>query len=339
MIQFDYPWIWLLLPLPWLAYRWLPAFREQRKRLRVPFTRFFIDRIERPSHEALAGQPFLSLLLRWGIWVLLLAAAARPITLEPPISHLEPKRSIVLAIDLSESMSEKDVRYPGKPPIERLAAVKATVANFIEKRSADRIGLVGFGDNAFPLAPPSTDHNTLTRLLSNLESGMAGANTALGDAIGVTLRLLETSQMPEKMLILLTDGNDNRSLLDPLQAARIANNKKLRIHVIGFGQPGDVKVNGVNGVNTETLEQIASLSGGQSFFTSDQTTLDQVYSTIDGMTPQNAEVLQAQPRSELFWMPVVIACGLVMLQLLTGVTGLRALNASTQSEEGEHQNV
>jgi len=339
MIQFDYPWIWLLLPLPWLTYRWLPAFREQRKRLRVPFTRSFIGRIERPSYEALAGQSFLSLLLRWGIWVLLLAAVARPVMLEPPISHLEPKRSIVLAIDLSESMSEKDVRYPGESPTERLAAVKTTLAEFITKRPNDRIGLVGFGDNAFPLAPPSTDHKTLTRILSNLESGMAGANTALGDAIGVTLRLLETSQMPEKMLILLTDGNDNRSLLDPLQAARIANDKKLHIHVIGFGQPGEGGANGVDGVNTETLEQIATLSGGQSFFASDQTTLDQVYSTIDSMTPQNAEILQAQPRSELFWVPVVIACGLVVLQLLTGVTGLKALNASTRSEEEEHQNV
>lgn len=312
MIQFDFPWAWLLLPLPLLAYRWLPPFIEPRRKLRVPFTAAFQHQVEEVSNGGADGLSRAELSLRWLLWLLLLAAAARPVLLEPPIIRMEPKRDIVLAIDLSQSMSERDVAAPDGRNVERLEAVKQAASQFIDQRPDDRIGLVGFGDQGFPLAPPSAEHGTLLQILAMTESGMAGANTALGDAIGVTLKLLANSELPEKVLILLTDGRDNRSRLDPLQAARIARERNLTIHTIAFGQ--------AEGSNTaaevDALAQIADRTGGQAFLAADQQALQQVYHRIDALTPHNASVLKAQPRRELFWLPVALALGLLLLQLL-----------------------
>ena len=313
MIQFDYVWVWLLLPLPLLTYHWLPAFREKRRRLRAPFTTAFRDRVQDAPGQGNVGLGTLALAGRWLLWLILLAAAARPVLLEPPMTRLQPKRDIVLAIDLSQSMAEQDVRLANGPQIERLRAVKQAASQFITQRPDDRIGLVGFGDQAFPLAPPSAEHDTLQQILAMTESGMAGANTALGDAIGVTLKLLASSEQADKVLILLTDGKDNRSRLDPLQAARIARDKKLKIHTIAFGRSDTADR---NAVDTDVLEQIAHRTGGDAFLASDLQALEQVYSIIDAMTPHNAAVLAVRPRRELFWIPVSLALCMVLIQLL-----------------------
>lgn len=330
MILFDAPWVWLLLPLPWLGYRWLPVYREQRRALRVPFTVAFSGRIDSAPGKGLESLPATTLIVRWLIWILLLAAAARPVSLEPPLSTLEPRRDLVLAIDLSESMAERDVIGPDHTRIDRLSAVKAAITTFIHQRASDRIGMVGFGDGAFPLAPPSSDHGTLIQMLDALASGMAGANTAMGDAIGVTLNLLDESQAPEQLLILLTDGNDNRSLLPPLQAAAIAAERGLVIHTIGFGQPGDSVG---DGVDTETLARISNATGGQHFLATDPQALAQVYRTIDGLTPENAEVITAQPHRELFWIPALIAVGLSVLQALAGAVPVRSDHGRQQHDD------
>lgn len=328
MIQFDFPWLWLLLPLPFLTYRWLPSYRSPQRRLRVPFTIAFKERIEQTAHSPTSRMSLKALFLHWMIWVLLLTAAARPVYLESPMTHIVPRRDLVLAIDLSQSMSESDVTGPERADLTRLDAVKRAASQFIDQRRDDRIGLVGFGDQAFPLAAPSREHETLQQILATTESGMAGANTALGDAIGITLNLLEQSDRPEKLLILLTDGNDNRSRLDPLQAARIANNRGLTVHTIGFGR---TDAGAADSVDVPTLERIADLTGGQSFLATDQTALEQVYRTIDAMTPHNAEELKSQPRRELFWVPAAFAAGFLLLPLLarlfTALTKTRQFGA------------
>ncbi|MBW0148486.1 VWA domain-containing protein [Marinobacter arenosus] len=321
MIQFDFPWLWLLLPLPLLAYHGLPAYRAPHRKLRVPFTVAFKDRIAQKASPRAAGISRAALALRWLIWALLLTAAARPAYLGPPITHIEPRRDLVLAIDLSQSMSEPDFTTSDGADTRRLDAVKRAASQFINWRTDDRIGLVGFGDRAFALAPPSREHDTLQQILAMTETGMAGANTALGDAIGVTLKLLEQSDRPDKLLILLTDGNDNRSRLDPIQAARIANNRGLTIHTIGFGRT-DTGTD--DAVDAPTLARIAGMTGGQSFLATDRTALERVYRTIDAMTPHNAEELRARPRRELFWIPVLVASGLLLLHLLAALRSSQA---------------
>lgn len=316
MIQFDYLWVWLLLPLPWLAWRWLPAFRPEEDRLRVPYTTAFHAQVESSQNPAVTATPRRAFVSQWLVWLFLLAAAARPVLLEPPIQHTEPRRDLILAIDLSQSMSEQDVPAPNGERLERLSAVKQAAARFIAQRPDDRIGLVGFGDQAFPLAPPSSEHESLLQILALTETGIAGANTAMGDAIGVTLKLIESSQMPEQVMILLSDGEDNRSRLDPLQAARIAAERNLQIHTIAFGQ---AEGSSDNRVDRDTLETIAQRTGGQAFLASDQQALEQVYARIDTLTPHIAEELKARPRRELFWIPTAMALGVLIFQLLPGL--------------------
>eukprot|EP00003_Mantamonas_plastica_P029392 TRINITY_DN6950_c0_g2_i1.p1 TRINITY_DN6950_c0_g2~~TRINITY_DN6950_c0_g2_i1.p1 ORF type:complete len:339 (+),score=17.34 TRINITY_DN6950_c0_g2_i1:146-1162(+) len=313
MLQLEYSWLLFLLPLPIAAWLLLPAYREPQRKLRVPFTLAFKPRIDPAARAVSGGRPLRALLLRWLTWGLLLAAAARPVYLAPPTVHIKPQRDLVLAIDLSQSMSRQDVAVSGLPDRERLAAVKLAARQFIDQRTDDRIGLVAFGDRAFTLAPPSPDHQVLQQILTTTESGMAGANTALGDAIGVTLKLLDDSDSPEKLLILLTDGNDNRSRLDPLEAARIADLRGLTIHTIGFGQS---RTGENDAVNTDSLAQIASTTGGRFFRADDQAALAQVYQAIDTMTPHNAEHLKIQPRRELFWVPVLLVCLLLLAECL-----------------------
>ncbi len=317
-LVFDFPWVWLLLPLPLLTWHWLPAFQDQQDKLRVPFSAASHSQSQaagsgssqRPRLTALFGQSL--------IWLLLICAAARPVLLQPPLTQTQPKRDIVLAIDLSQSMSEQDVSGPDGATIERLSAVKQAALDFIEQRPDDRIGLVGFGDQAFPLAPPSAEHESLKQILAITQSGIAGANTALGDAIGVTLKLLENSELPEKVLILLSDGQDNRSRLDPLQAARIAAERQLKIHTIAFGQPvTESGTDSENAADTQTLQAIAERTGGRAFMAADQQALAQVYASIDALTPHTALEFKAQPRRELFWLPTALALSLMALQWLT----------------------
>lgn len=317
MIQLDYPWLLFLLPLPLVAYHWLPIYREPQRKLRVPFTLALQSRLSPPAGARATGWPLLVLTRHSLVWFLLLIAAARPVSLEPPLVHIEPQRDLVLALDLSQSMAKRDVAVDGQPDKERLAAVKAAASRFIDQRNEDRIAMVAFGDQAFTLSPPSSEHQVLQQILRATESGMAGANTALGDAIGVTLKLLDNSDRPEKLLILLTDGNDNRSKLDPIAAARIAKMRGLTVHTIGFGE-ADPNKDGA--LNTRTLADIAAITGGQFFLANDQAALARVYQDIDNQVPHNAKRLRIQPRRELFWIPVLVACAILLTQTLVTLT-------------------
>lgn len=327
-LVFDFPWAWLLLPLPLLTWRWLPAFQDQQDKLRVPFSAASHSRKKGRVLNARQRPRFITLMGQGLVWLLLVCAAARPLLLPPPLTRMEPKRDIVLAIDLSQSMSELDASGSDGASIERLAAVKQAALNFIEQRPDDRIGLVGFGDQAFPLAPPSAEHESLKRILDMTQSGIAGANTALGDAIGVTLKLLENSELPDKMLILLSDGQDNRSRLDPLQAARIAADRQLKIHTIAFGQSD---TDSENAADTQALKAIAERTGGRAYLAADQQALAQVYANINVLTPHTAVELRAQPRQELFWLPAALALSLIALQWLA-VIALPVLRKRKQPE-------
>src|SRR5262249_273325 len=156
------------------------------------------------------------------VWALLVAAMARPQWMEPPLEHVEPARDLVLAVDLSQSMQTTDFVGPDGARTDRLTAVKRVVDDFVARRKTDRIGLVVFGQAAFPQAPLTLDHAGVRALLAETRIGMAGPQTAIGDAIGVAIRMTEHSTMPEKVLVLLTDGNDTASRVPPAQAAAIA---------------------------------------------------------------------------------------------------------------------
>jgi len=313
MWQLDYPWLLLLLPLPWLAYRFLPAYNEARSAVRVPFFGAMSRAVGEAPGNAGSRRNRWQLLLNALVWALILLAVSRPVYVEKPIERQQPVRDLMLAIDLSQSMETEDFANAQGEKINRLAAVKEVVQGFIDKRKDDRIGLIVFGSGAYPQAPLTLDHASLSLLLADTGIGMAGPNTAIGDAIGLSLKLLDKAHEQEKVLILLTDGNDTSSAITPDHAAEMAANKGVVIHTIGIGDPD---ASGEAKVNLQGLEQIANTTGGRFFRAEDRAALDQVYNTLDQLTPHQVKTLSHQPQRELFYWPLGAALLLLALYQL-----------------------
>lgn len=314
MPHLEAPWWLLLAPLPWLIRRWLPPYRASQASVRVPFTRTIAATVSQP---AAAPERANAHRLYWLVWLLLLLAVCRPVVLAPPIEIHRPVRDLVLAIDISESMATPDYELADGRRTDRLSAVKTVVERFIAQRPNDRVGLVVFGSAAFPQAPPSQDHRVITRLLAEVETGMAGPKTAIGDAIGVTLRLLAASTATDKVLIVLTDGSDNASQLAPEQAAAVAVGHNLTVHTIAVGDPA---ATGQAELELSVLRQIARITGGQFFLATDQRNLTKVYQTLDAITPHQVQTLSFQPRHDVFWWPLALALGLLLAVNGLGLT-------------------
>lgn len=310
MWQFDYPWPLLLLPLPWLAWRYLPDYREARSAVRVPFFTGMSRAVgEKPAASGSQGNR-RQLMLNLLVWGLLVLAIARPVWIEKPIERQQPVRDLMLAIDISQSMQTEDFTDASGQKIDRLTAVKQVVQGFIQRRKDDRLGLILFGSGAYPQAPLTLDHASLALLLDDSGIGMAGPNTAIGDAIGLSLKLLDAAHEQEKVLILLTDGNDTSSAITPEHAASMAAAKGVVIHTIGIGDPS---ASGEAKVNLSALQQIAETTGGRYLRAENRDTLDQVYATLDQLTPHQVKTLSHQPKRDLFWLPLAAALSLFAL--------------------------
>ncbi|KAA6175499.1 VWA domain-containing protein [Pseudomonas marginalis] len=310
MWQLDYPWLLLLLPLPWLAWRYLPDYREARSAVRVPFFTGMSRAVgQKPAASGSQGNR-AQLMLNLLVWGLLVLAIARPVWVEKPIERQQPVRDLMLAIDISQSMQTQDFTDASGQKIDRLTAVKQVVQGFIQRRKDDRLGLILFGSGAYPQAPLTLDHASLALLLDDSGIGMAGPNTAIGDAIGLSLKLLDAAHEQEKVLILLTDGNDTSSAITPEHAASMAAAKGVVIHTIGIGDPS---ASGEAKVNLSALQQIAETTGGRYLRAENRDTLDQVYATLDQLTPHQVKTLSHQPKRDLFWLPLTAALSLFAL--------------------------
>ncbi|ANY16159.1 vWA domain-containing protein [Bordetella pseudohinzii] len=324
MWQLDYPWLLPLALLALAARRWLPPYPPAQQALRVPF----FEAVQRvtgvaPSRpKTRRGQGWLNLL----VWLLVLLALARPVRVDPPRTQDQPLRDIMLAVDLSQSMDATDFVDAQGRHQSRLEAVKTVVADFIRRRPQDRLGLIVFGTGAYPQSPPTMDHATLGFLLGEMGVGMAGPHTAIGDAIGLSIRLLQSSPEKEKLLILLTDGNDTGSKVPPDRAAALAAGQHITVHTIGIGDP---KATGEDKVDFDVLRAIAKTTGGQFFPAADRQALEQVYATLDRITPHTVQVLKHQARHDFFWVPL----GLAML-LLAGWHLVAALAGWRGRREG-----
>ncbi|RJG11072.1 VWA domain-containing protein [Pseudomonas cavernicola] len=321
MWQLDYPWLLVLLPLALLGYRYLNEYREARSAVRVPFFTAMSRAIgQTPSQSGARGSNW-QLLLNLLVWALLVVAVARPVWVEKPIEQTQPVRDLMLAIDISQSMEATDYTNANGQRVDRLTAVKQVVQGFIDKRKDDRLGLIVFGTGAYPQAPLTLDHASLSILLDEIGIGMAGPNTAIGDAIGLTIKMLESAQEKDKVLILLTDGNDTGSAIPPQHAAEMAANKGIVIHTIGIGDP---QATGDSKVDLDALQQISRSTGGRFFRAEDSDALNQVYATLDSITPHEVQKLSHQPKRDLFWIPLGAAVGLLALYHLIAAMRGRA---------------
>lgn len=319
MYQLDLPWLLALIPVPLIVWVALPAHREKSASIRLPFFSQVAKAagVDPTEGSVIARRSWPQLVCETLAWLLIVVALARPQFVEPPIAKVEPQRDLLLALDLSQSMDTKDFATPDGTVGTRVEAVRKVVADFVAKRPGDRIGLVAFGDAPYPLVPFTMDHKTVQAVIADTLPGIAGPRTSLGDAIGLAIKMFEKTTVPEKVLIVLTDGNDTASRMPPAKAAQIAKRKDVVIHTIGIGDP---KATGEDKLDTATLERIAAETGGRYFFGGDQAQLAAIYDTLDKITPQDQKNLSWRPRVEMFHWP--LGAAVVVLSAFYFMSGM-----------------
>jgi len=324
VIHFEWPWLLLVLPLPWLVRRFLPPASVQAALL-VPFLADFESVAEGRVSVTQSRWPLWLALLGW---LLLVLAAARPQWLGEPILLPQSGRDLLLAVDLSGSMQEDDFEISGRR-VDRLTATKQVAGEFIERREGDRIGLILFGAQAYVQAPLTFDRQTVLTLLYEAAIGLAGKETAIGDAIGLAVKRLQGVESQRRVLILLTDGANTAGEVAPLKAAELAAEKGLKIYTIGVGATekevrslfGTRRVNPSRDLDEKTLSAIAEQTGGRYFRARNTQELQQIYRLLDELEPSEGEAISYRPRSALYpWLLALVL--LLSLPLLLRREGM-----------------
>ena len=316
MMSFLWPWVLVIAPLPFLLRLILPRAKSNSDAaLQVThLSDYHVDE----SSTFINKKSRWPLLLYTLAWICLLIAAARPQwtgeLIELPISG----RDLMLAIDISKSM-EHPIRH-NQRSVSRITATKAVASAFIEKRVGDRIGLILFGDQAYVQAPLTFDRATVNILLKEAFTGLAGQATAIGDAIGLAVKRLDSKQSTsstksikknitdDRVLILLTDGVSNRGEITPLKAAELAAKKGLKIHTIGIGNRGSRELDEI------TLRKISRATGGQYFRAYTTADLQKIYTLLDKLEPVEKDVKSYRPIKALFYIP--LAASLLFASIL-----------------------
>ena len=313
MYTLAYPWLLLLILLPPILRLVLPPYREPRQAIRAPwFERMAKITGAEPGEGAVVVRTsWLRLLFQWLLWSLLVLSIARPQFLEPPIRRVEPTRDLLLLVDLSGSMEAEDFTNAAGDKVDRLTAVKEVLDDFLTRREGDRVGLIVFGNAAFVQVPFTQDLDACRMLLEETAVRMAGPRTAFGDAIGLGITLFERSEVEDRVMIALTDGNDTGSKVPPAEAAKIANDNEIQIHVVGIGDPSSV---GEQAFDEEALQTVADTTGGRYFFAQDRDELESIYDELDRLGTRDVEAETYRPRLDRYQWPLVAALILALLQ-------------------------
>lgn len=303
-LVWAWPLLWLALPLPILVHRFAPARRARAvDALRVPA----LDAFETADSHAGGGRRrwLLALLLALA-WVSLVAASARPQTMGEPIPSPLSGRDLMLGIDISGSMNDSDL-YAGNRRATRLDVVRLVARDFVARRVGDRIGLIMFGSQAYVQTPLTTDHETVIHFLDEAVVGLAGRDTAIGDAIGLAVKRLRERPGTARVLILLTDGANSAGVVNPLAAARLAAESDIRVHTIGVGRQAGRQL------DEATLREVAESTGGAYFRARDAAELEQIYREIDTLEPTAEEGDDFRPLLERYPWPLGLALLLSLL--------------------------
>lgn len=320
MFEFAHPWL-LLLALLALPMAFMPPYRRRDTGVLAPF----FDLLQsltgnEPSRGAsIRRRSRLQSLLLLLSWLALVSAAARPQWLGEPVTQTRSARDLMIAVDISGSMATEDFAAEQgsgeQQPRSRLAAVKTVLAAFSRQRQHDRLGLIVFGDSPYLQSPFTEDHQTWETLLGETDIAMAGQGTALGDAIGLAIKHFRQSEQENRVLLLLTDGNDTASRVPPVDAAKVARSENIRIYPIAIGNPEST---GEEAIDTGTLERIAEITHGAFFQALDPGQLTQVQLAIAAMEPEAFDTLRFQPKTSLHHYPIIAFAAFYLIS-----TGLR----------------
>ena len=328
MIIFAYPLAFALLLLPFLIYFLTPAVKGMHgEALKVPF----IADLKRIS--IIAGGVWRSADSdsKWSkrfwflyvVWFLLTLACTRPQMVGEPIRLKNEARDIMLVLDISTSMLEDDFSLYGRR-ITRLDAVKNVVSDFTSKRANDRIGLILFGTRAYMQSPLTFDKASVKDILWSMKAGMAGDSTSIGDALGLALKNLRENKSKDKIIILLTDGENNDGSLSLGQAIKLASDEDIKVYTIGVGAPNvffKALAMSAPGVDEVAMKALAKVTKGQYFRAENTDELQKIYQIIDSLEPTSDDQRFIQETTELYYIPLLLACfiGMFIFYILRGV--------------------
>ncbi len=326
-VTFAYPWVlFLLLLLPLLAF--VRIYRTKKKNTALLFSDVqLLPPSARTLRSRLNDLPFYLRLLALGF---LIVAMARPQNFTQGERVLTEGIDIAIALDISGSMLAQDFRP------DRLTAAKAFTDSFIVNRANDRIGLVVFAGEAFTQCPLTIDYGILRTLLREVKSGMLEDGTAIGNALANAVNRLRDSKAKSKVIILLTDGVNNRGSVDPLTAAQIAEEFGVKVYTIGVGTHGmaPYPVQTPLGMQTQMMkveideklmEQISNMTGGRYYRAVNNTSLGEVFRTIDALEKTELEVNSFVRAAEKFLPWLLIGLALLLLDIFLSLTVFRRL--------------
>ena len=345
MFEFQWPWLLLLLPLPLLVW-WLEERKQRQQALRAPLYLYWKMQRE-PGEKVKSHFPWYNFIL----WLLLVIAVARPTWVGDSVALPSSGRDLMVSIDISGSMEMEDMVIENQQ-VNRLIAVKALMKEFIERRDGDRLGLILFGEQAYLQTPLTFDLKTVQLMLDETEIGLAGSSrTAIGDSIGLAVKRLKDRNADNRVLVLLTDGQNNTGVLDPVQAAELAEHAGVTIYTIGVGAEkmvvrnsffGNRTINPSKELDEETLTAVAEKTGGQYFRAKNTQELEQIYAKLDELEPVEDMDQSYRPSKALFYIPLLLAILLSFIKVLSQIFITRRLraekadNTQEKTQEVEH---
>ncbi len=322
-LSWHWPWVFLLLPLPWVVRVLLPAKEQPQATLKVAHIGAWQQATDSSNEIKASGLLSPALLLALVVWLLLLTALARPYKLGEVVEMPISGRDLLLAVDLSPSMEIEDMQLNGRA-VDRLVVTKKVLGDFIDRRVGDRLGLVLFGDEAYLQAPLTFDRNTVKELLMESQIGLAGPKTAIGDALGLSVKRLQNESDSSRVIILLTDGSNNAGELEPIKAAELAAQNNIRIYAVGLGAEamqvasffGTRTINPTADMDEVALEEIAKLTGGAYFRARNSQELNQIYALLNELEPAEQDPQVFRPQKNLYYWPLLWAFCLSLLLAL-----------------------
>jgi Ca-activated chloride channel homolog len=298
MIEFSHPWCFLFAVVPFIVRKLAAPYKQRQVSVQVPFFKSLVTFSgSTPAAGAVVHHKIrfqkIALVINWGLLVI---AMAGPQWVGEPVTRIKSARDIMIAADISGSMGTMDFMSKTGGAIARIDGVKEVLKEFIQKRRHDRIGLIVFGTSPYLQAPFTADHKTWLALLDETRVGMAGQKTNFGDAMGLAVRLFEQSETRDRVLIVLTDGNDTGSRVPPVEAAKIAFAANVRIHTIAIGDPA---ATGQEEIDIAVLKRIADITRGGFFETQNRRELEKAHQDIMALEPETYETIVFSPRKSL----------------------------------------
>ncbi|MNS55290.1 von Willebrand factor type A domain protein [compost metagenome] len=305
--QWGRPWAYWLLPVPLIVWLLYPPKKYKAASLRFPsFDRLHeASGIRTKKGTRILHRSLLQFISMWVVWVLIIVAFADPRLIGKPDKKIITSRSFLITADISNSMGTTDWSVNGHAA-SRWTAVRSVMNEFIQRREGDRMGLVLFASQPFLQTPFTPDLSVVKTLLNESDVGMAGQVTAIGDAIGLGIKLFRSDTLKTKVMLLLTDGVDAGTNISPLDAAFAAARDGIIIYTIGIGQHQRFG----SDLDEGTLQGIAARTGGKYFRAYNHQSLEQVYKTLDQLQPIKFTEEQYKPVTELYFIPLSAALAL-----------------------------